>query len=44
MREDKVAIFSRFVTGEARFVQCFIAGFTVPKVGEPPAARGGVLF
>ena len=39
MGEDKVASFGRLVAGEARFVQCLVAGFSVLKVGKAPAAR-----
>jgi len=43
MSEDKVAIFGRFVAGEAGFVQRLVARFAVLKVTEPPSARRGVL-
>ena len=42
--ENVILSFGRLVTGEAVFVQCLVAGFSVLKVSEPPAARRGVLF
>jgi len=43
-REHEIAILSRLVAGEARFVQRLIARFAILEVGESPAARRGVLF
>ena len=44
MSENVILSFGRLVTGEAGFVQYLVAGFSVLKVSEPPAARRGVLF
>ena len=42
--ENVVLSFGRLVTGEAGFVQCLVARFSILEVSEPPPARRGVFF
>src|SRR5215471_15649433 len=43
LSKDEVVIFGRYVAGEARVHQLHVAGFTVGKITEAPAAGRGIF-